>query len=36
LEWWVAVLGGAATGLLFKAVYWVLKPVEVNFKDGGD
>jgi hypothetical protein len=33
LEWWVAVLGGAATGLLFKAVYLALEDIEVNLKD---
>jgi hypothetical protein len=33
LEWWIAVLGGAATGLLFKAVYLALEDIEVKFKD---
>jgi len=33
LEWWIAVLGGAATGLLFKAVYLALEDIEVNLKD---
>jgi len=33
LEWHVAVLGGIATGLIFKAALWALEPVEVNFKD---
>jgi len=33
LEWWFAVLGGAATGLMFRAIFWALENIEVKFKD---
>jgi len=33
LEWWIAILGGAATGLLFNAVLWAMEDIEVDLKD---